>query len=349
MKTILHILNTGEYSGAENVAITIIKNYSCNCHGIYMSRQGNIANILADEKIEYYGVDQLSIHSIQQVVELTHPDIIHAHDYTASILASVGMKGIPVISHLHNNVPWMKTVSVRSLLYKLVLPKIKKVLAVSDAVVNECWYAERLRQKAVCIGNPIDLNRIRGKKRKNNLYELIFVGRLTAQKNPLEFLDIMSKLVADGENVSAVMLGHGELETECKQFIREHALNDNVTMAGFVDHPYDYMNEGAILVMPSLWEGFGLVAVEALAFGVPVVANPVGGLTDIVTQDCGYLAQAEEDKIAEIKRLLGDRDYYNRKSNAAKQRASEIENINTYMERLEKIYELMEVVNEERC
>lgn len=59
-KTVLHILNTGEYSGAENVAITIIKNYPNYLQGIYMSRNGSISEILANEKICYYGVDKLS-------------------------------------------------------------------------------------------------------------------------------------------------------------------------------------------------------------------------------------------------------------------------------------------------
>lgn len=165
MKTILHILNTGEYSGAENVVITIIKNYSCQCRGIYMSRKGSIATILSNEKIEYYGVDELSITNIRHIVKLMHPDIIHAHDYTASILASIAVKKIPIISHLHNNVPWMKRRSFRSLLYRLVLPRLKKTLTVSDAVVSECWYANLLRKKAVCVGNPIDLQRIREKKK----------------------------------------------------------------------------------------------------------------------------------------------------------------------------------------
>lgn len=170
------------------------------------------------------------------------------------------------------------------------------------------------------------------------MYSLVFAGRLTAQKNPLGFLSTIDKLVHKDINVSAVMLGQGELERDCKQFISAHELEKNVTVLGFVNNPYDYMNEGAVLFMPSRWEGFGLVAVEALAFGMPVVANPVGGLADIVTEKCGYLSADEDENVEEIRRLLTDNEYYNTKSRLAKQRASELENIEAYMLKLEKIY-----------
>lgn len=337
-KTILHILNTGEYSGAENVVVTIIKNYPTSYRGIYMSRKGSIADVLDREQIEYYGVDQLSVLSIQQAVKSFHPDIIHAHDFTASILAAIAVKDIPIISHLHNNVPWMKHMTIRSLLYRMVINKITDILVVSDSVVEECWYKKIMRRKSICMGNPIDLRRIRAKKTQEISTQLLFVGRLTEQKSPLEFLSIVDDLVHTGCAVTATMLGRGELEDECRTFIKEKKLEQVVTMKGFVENPYDYMTEGAVLVLPSQWEGFGLVAVEALCFGVPVVANPVGGLPGIVDESCGCLTMNHEEKVTEIRKLYNDFEYYLKKSMAAKKRAIEIENINIYMMRLEKVY-----------
>lgn len=338
MKTVLHILNTGEYSGAENVAVTIIKNYSADFHGIYMSRKGPIADVLEKEQIQYYGVDKLSKQSIQMAVRELRPDIIHAHDFTASTFAAVYVKNVPIISHLHNNVPWMKHISIRSLAYGLVIGRIKTILVVSESVIQECWYRKIMRRKAICMGNPIDLKRIYKKKTYEISTQLLFVGRLTEQKNPLEFLKIVNELFKDGNVVSATMLGSGELDETCRLYVQKNGLEQIVHMKGFVENPYDYMNQGAILVMPSQWEGFGLVAVEALAFGVPVVANPVGGLTGIVDDSCGLLSMKHEEKVIELKKLLDNSEYYRKKSSAAKKRADEIENIELYMERLNQIY-----------
>lgn len=338
MKTVLHVLNTGEYSGAENVAVTIIKNYSADYHGIYMSREGPIDDVLEKEQIQYYGVDKLSKQSIQMAVRELKPDIIHAHDFTASILAAVYVKDVPIISHLHNNVPWMKHISIRSLAYGLVIGKITTILVVSESVIRECWYRKIMWEKAICMGNPIDLKRIYMKKTHEIPTQLLFVGRLTEQKNPLEFLKIVYELIQDGYVVSATMLGSGELDETCRLYIQKNGLEQIVHMKGFVKNPYDYMNQGAILVMPSQWEGFGLVAVEALAFGVPVVANPVGGLTGIVDDSCGILTMMHEEKVIELKKLLDDSEYYQKKSSSAKKRAEGIENIERYMEHLNQIY-----------
>lgn len=338
MKTILHILNTGEYSGAENVAITIISNYTEDYRGIYMSLQGPIRQVLKKNGIEFYGVKKLSTGAIREAVNQLHPDVIHAHDFTASILAAAATKKIPVISHLHNNVPWMKKPSVKSFLYRSCIGRLKKILAVSDSVLEECWYGETLKKKSICIGNPIDLKRIRSQKCDEIRTDLLFVGRLTEQKNPLEFLEIVRELKNQKISVQARMLGQGALREKCQDYIIRYHLEDCVKLQGFVDRPYDYMNKGEILVMPSNWEGFGLVAVEALAFGMPVVGNPVGGLPGIVTDDCGLLAFDRAKKVREISMLFGESGYYRKKSEAALRQADQLENINAYMRKIYSVY-----------
>lgn len=337
-KIILHILNTGEYSGAENVAITIIKNYPEYLHGIYMSRKGSISEILTREQICYYGVDRLSINEIRKVIKEYHPDLIHAHDFTASLLAVSSTKRIPVISHLHNNVPWMRRITLRSMTYRLTIKRYAKILTVSEAVIEECWYCAEMKKKAICIGNPIDLKRIREKKRAKIKTTLLFIGRLSKQKNPMEFLNIIKDLIDSGLCISAIMLGRGELETECKHYICENHLQEFVQMKGFVDNPYDYLNYGSILVMPSMWEGYGLVVIEAFAFGVPVVANPVGGIVSLINNDCGYLSTKRTEKEQEIQKLVCDLQYYDMKSKNAKMRAEELENIDEYIFDVETIY-----------
>lgn len=338
MKTILHILNTGEYSGAENVVVTIIENYANEYRGIYMSLKGPIEEIVKRKSIAFYGVSKLSVGEIRTAIDKLRPDVIHAHDFTAGILAAVAAKKIPVISHLHNNVPWMKKISLKSFFYRLCIWRFQKILAVSDSVFDECWYGSRMRKKGICIGNPIDLKRIRGQKQKRIETNLLFVGRLAEQKNPLEFLEIVRELKNMNVPVKARMLGQGVLKEKCQDYISNYRLDDCVTMQGFVDCPYDYMNEGEILVMPSRWEGFGLVAVEALAFGMPVIGNPVGGLPGIVTEKCGLLSFDRSRKVKEISMLLSQKEYYGNKSKAALQQADKLENMNTYMKKIYSAY-----------
>lgn len=57
---ILHVLNTATFSGAENVAVTIIKNLDENCNAAYASRDGSIKNKLLQENIKYYLMNNMS-------------------------------------------------------------------------------------------------------------------------------------------------------------------------------------------------------------------------------------------------------------------------------------------------
>ena len=101
-----------------------------------------------------------------------------------------------------------------------------------------------------------------------------------------------------------------------------------------------YMKYGKILLLPSKWEGYGLVAVEALAFGVPVVCSGVGGLTDIINDRCGKICGNEIDLyVDEILHLLSEKKYYIEKSSNAKNRAYELNNITEYIQTLDNIYE----------
>ena len=113
---VLHVLNTNSYSGAENVAITII-NHMPDVESIYLSLNGPISEILNKNNIKYYPVDKLSVKSLKKAIQDINPDVIHAHDYTASILCALCFPKAKLISHIHNNSPWIKKYGIYSWAY----------------------------------------------------------------------------------------------------------------------------------------------------------------------------------------------------------------------------------------
>lgn len=344
MKKILHVLNTSKYSGAENVAITIIRNYSKDYEGVYLSPDGVISEWVEKDNIKFIGVKKLSILSLNKAIKEIKPDIIHAHDFTASIFAVLVSKKIPVISHLHNNVPWMRDKNLKSILYWLILGKLTRIIMVSKSISEECWFGDRLIKRGDVLGNPVDIKWIRKKKVDTEKeYDLLFAGRFTKQKNPQEFIKIINRLIKKGITVKACMIGSGELEEECRVLISSYGLEKKIDMIGFVKEPFEYMSKSKILVMPSNWEGFGLVAVEAMALGVPVIANPVGGLQNIVTDENGFLNFSIEEKTREIEQLLQNEKYYLTKCKNSLIFSETVGQINEYMVKLNRCYEQCEI------
>lgn len=345
MKTIVHVLNTGSYSGAENVVIQIIKKmneyYPNQYRLIYMACNGPIEERLKREKIEYYLVDKLSVSEVKRMRRKYVPDIIHAHDFTASILVALTKKTEKIVSHIHCNPSWIKEWNIKTIAYSYTISKYDNILTVSSAVLDEFVACRRIKEKGIVIGNPIDVCEIQknGRLDAEKEYDVAFLGRLSTEKNPLRYISIVSQLFDNNNKIKALMIGDGLQREECLKKIKELDLEDVITMTGFLDNPYELLAKTKILCVTSNWEGFGLMAVEALTFGLPVVATDVGGLKNIIVDECGKLCEKNEQFVHEIEKLLTNKSYYENKCMHARERAEELDNVEEYMTKLNNIYQ----------
>ena len=346
IKTILHVLNTGSFSGAERVAITIIngvqKKYPEKYKLVYVSKRGPIEEVLRNEGIEFEPIEKISISEMRRIIKKYKPDILHAHDFTASVYSSFFANSIPVISHIHNNSPWIKTVNAKTIVYAIACMRCEHILSVSDSVFSEYVFGNHFRDKETVVGNPIDVNRIRYDAKsfkEKKLIDILFLGRLAPEKNPLGFVEIIKETRKKYENIKACMVGDGALRNDVETAIKALGLEDAIEMKGFRSDPYTYLAKTKVLCMPSKWEGFGLAAVEALSLGVPVIASPVGGLKDIVTEKNGKLCNCTESFATEIYKLLCDQEYYSSKSQGAINTSDELNNIERYISSIESLYD----------
>ena len=344
-RRVLHILNTSSYSGAENVIITLIEGFrsffSEKIDFVYVSYDGSIREVLEKHNISFEPIYAMSLSEIKRVKKKYKPDIIHAHDFTASIICAAASGRTPVISHIHNNSPWIKKLCINSITYGLSCIKYKKILGVSASVFDEYVFGELIRTKAEVIGNPIDVSKIQrhaDEADDNDAFDVVFLGRLSEQKDPMRFIDIINDVKNNYPDISAVMVGDGVLRQQAEEKIQRLNLGNNITLKGFVSNPYGILKNSKMLCIPSKWEGFGLVAVEALALGKPVLAAPAGGLPGIVTEACGGVFGSDEEFADEIVKLLEDEEYLIRKENRALERAEEIDNIEEYIEHIGNIY-----------
>jgi glycosyltransferase involved in cell wall biosynthesis len=103
-----------------------------------------------------------------------------------------------------------------------------------------------------------------------------------------------------------LLLGTGKDERE---FRAAAAGLDNIEFAGFVENVADYLAAFDLFVYPSLREGLGSSLLDALSFGLPIVATEVGGIPEIVEHEVNGLLIAPEqpaELVAALQRLLGD-------------------------------------------
>lgn len=353
-KVILHILNSNAYSGAENVALSIIKGEKEKYRCIYMSPKGSIKDTLDERGIECELVDKLSPGNVKKAVKKYSPDLIHAHDFMASVKSVAAFVRIPVISHLHNNAPWLRKKCIKSYVYLLASKRIKKILTVSDSIMDEYVFGNRLKKKTEVIGNPVDsayivnLSKrevtVQGTKYQDMQHQeqesdVAFFGRLSDAKNPEMFVEVVNKLREKKKDISAVMIGDGELRKEIEERIQRYGLGENIKLYGFLNNPYCVVSHTKVVCMPSKWEGFGLTAFESLALGKPVIASKVGGIVDIVDDECGGFCDSAESFSETIYGLLADERVYLYKSCKAVEKSKKLDNVEQYLRKIESVYE----------
>lgn len=337
---VLHILNTASYSGAENVVCQIISMFRGDIDMVYASPDGPIRQVLEARGIPFFPLKKLARGEVRRAVRALRPDVLHAHDFRASLIgASLG--GIPVLSHLHNNSPFLAGRGLRARLYAFTCRRYARILTVSPSVFDEFVLGARYRDKVICLGNPIDTAAIRARADDESVdaaYDIGFCGRLTEQKDPLTFLTVVKRLRADFPALRAAMIGDGELRESVEAYLRENGLSDCVTLYGFLSNPYPVLRRFRLLCMPSRWEGFGLAAVEGLALGVPVLSSGVGGLPGIVDARCGRLCADTDAYVAEATRVLRNPDIWEEMHRGALARAAELDNYGTYRAVLRDVY-----------
>ena len=339
---VAHFLRLGAYSGAENVAIQIIKGTNDIIDAVYISPSGSIERYLAPLGIRHYSLPNTSIRQIKKAITAVAPDIIHAHDYYMSVCVAMVANNIPIISHLHNNPPWIKKFCFKSLAYCCAIHKFDQILCVSNSVIREYIFQEKIGNKAVVVGNPINVSDIRNKgcydANIEKLYDIVFLGRLSTPKNPNRFLDVITEVKKEKDDIKAVMIGDGELRGEIETQLKIKNLDKNVILTGFLKNPYFVLQQARVLCITSDWEGFGLAAAEALSFGIPVICTNVGGPPEIVNSACGVVCKTKKEMVSALNILLGDNYQLERKVVGAMQRAEELDNYQDYMNNLKGLY-----------
>jgi glycosyltransferase involved in cell wall biosynthesis len=142
-------------------------------------------------------------------------------------------------------------------------------------------------------------------------FSILFVGRLADVKGVIYMCQALKLLGNDGYQFKALIVGDGPLRQDLQQYVTKHNLTSKIIFTGWVDQKNlkDYYNVADVFVGPSLSEPQGLVFIEALASGVPVIASKVGGIVDIVDDEKnGFLVKPQSSRsiYKKLKLLIDD-------------------------------------------
>lgn len=342
-KRVLHLLNTNKFSGAENVVCTIIKNMSDKYDMIYCSPNGTISKVLENENITYYPLKKLSYSEVKKAIKTLKPDIIHAHDNRATVIASLFANKCKIISHIHGNNKIMNSLNLKTLLFNIISKKIDKFIWVSDSSFDDYYFKNKLKSKSTILYNVIDKNKIYEKSnlyKCNETYDLIFLGRLGYPKNPERLIEIIKHLKNKRKNISVAIVGDGIDREKIEHLIEMFNLKNNTKLYGFQNNPYPILKQSKILIVTSIYEGTPMCALEAQSLGKPIVATPVDGLKKIIINEKnGFLNDSNKKMCDFIIDILNNEKKYQNLSNNSVNFFNKYNNLNKYCQTIKVTYE----------
>jgi len=196
----------------------------------------------------------------------------------------------PIVWHNHSLLSDSKTISLISFLAKY--SGLKKIIAVSRIIVDQF---PQFKNKTEIIGNGIDLNKFKYFSREiNDKKNIVVVGDLIPTKGQDFLLKALSNLKDFHwilNIVGSTRANYFDYENNLKKSVLDLGLNERVNFLGRRDDVNQILSTSDLLVMPSfVSESFGLVILEAMASGVPVIATNSGGPAEIVKHnETGYL------------------------------------------------------------
>ena len=226
---------------------------------------------------------------IVEVVEKFDLDLIHVHyaiphAYSAinaqAILLQKGIK-IPIVTTLHGTDITLvgKSPSVISAV-NYAINKSSLVTAVSESLRLDTLKYFNIKQDIRVIPNFIHFKESRVVKQKQQR-TITHISNFRPVKRVLDVVDIFYRIQTKIDSV-LVLIGDGPDLIHVKKSVQEKKISDKVIFMGKSNQIEDVLKKSDLFLLPSESESFGLVALEAMSFGVPVISTNSGGIVDLV-------------------------------------------------------------------
>ena len=234
----------------------------------------------------------LKVHSTDyiKIIETFKPNVIHSHLFLAELIShSYFKKGISYFSHAHDNMFQLeplgyKTIQRRKWFHYAerlwLLSKYKKFNNQFVSISNDTSdflnraLPKGLRKNIHLLNNAIDYYSFERKIKSFNSTKkirIISVGSLVVKKNHILLLEIAKELIKQKINFEIEVLGGGILMKKLVEKTSEQKLNEYIFFRGNVGNIPEYLAKADIYLHPATYEPFGLVILEAMASGLPVI------------------------------------------------------------------------------
>ena len=298
---ILHISRTMDIGGAERIVYQLSSDLKDEFDSVHVASTGGLwESELSAKGIQHHKILDIDsknpltvikiLYSIGQIIKNNEITIVHTHHRMAAFYIRLLKLFNSRLTHVYTAHNVFKD---KLPLYRFALKNAKSV-AVGEAV------NKNLKEDVGITDSRVIYNGVVLKETDDQVDEIISysgiklgcIARLSEQKGLTYLLDAMSLLTI--KDIRLFIVGEGELREELENKVKELNLQDSVIFLGYRKDIVECINSFDFCVLPSVFEGFGLVAIEAFMNSKTLVATDIPGLNEVVTNKNGILVPAKD-------------------------------------------------------
>lgn len=289
MEKLLLYLDAMNRDGAERV-LASIANYFVNNYQVVLVNDislGEENEYPVDERIKRYFLGIIGggargnftrIKSLRKIIKSERPNAILSFKGACNLrmlLAAKGLKVRKVVS-VRNDPNYEYGRGIKKLVSKILFRSASFCVFQTQEAMD--YFPKSIRKKSTVIWNPV-ADKFYERAWKAEKEEIVVVGRLVPQKNPLLALDAFALVAQNHPHTNLVYYGSGELKHTILQKSKEFGLSDRVSIINNVPNIEDYISSARLFLMTSDFEGMPNALMEAMTIGLPCVATdcPCGG------------------------------------------------------------------------
>lgn len=335
---VLYIINNLGSGGAENLINNIIpririsSNFDIEINVLLLTQNRDIyTKNLVENGVEVIVskfdiiYDPRNIFEISKIIKNGNYDIVHVHTFPAqlwSIIAKfISNSNIKFITTEHSTSNRRRNIPLFKLIDKLMYSGYDTIISVSEYtqinLIEWIKPSKHHEEKFSIIANGIDVDRFENAKeidRKSlvlsndkELKLVCMVGRFSNEKDQKTLIRSMQYLPI---SVNLLLIGDGNLIDECKAYTDKLKLSNRVHFLGFRSDVDSILKSIDIVVLSSVWEGFGLAALEGMAANKPVIVSNVNGLKQILNNEELTFEPGDEIKLSQlIERIIENEEF----------------------------------------
>lgn len=294
MKTVLHVI-TAPYGGGAEVLVRELGDrlgdYGVDNEVFYFNNSKSSIVLNDNEKILNVSTrNPLTTFKLRRLFKqkLKESDVlvVHAHltwPFFFTALASLGLN-MRLIYTEHNTFNKRRKIPFFKYIERWFYARYSRIICISDGVYDSLskWVGKSLTDRLVVINNGARIYTFKHRDHSFEQLKFVSVGSLSDKKNFCTTIKALAKL--NSVDWQYDIVGEGPERAYLEKLVLELGVQNRVSLVGWSDQIERYLLNADVQLIPSLWEGFGLVAVEGMSTGLPVVASNVDGLREVLDE-----------------------------------------------------------------